>query len=201
MALDLSGWFGSSSVTSMGGGLWAVAKIFVFAIAIGLIVGLIAVFLIRIFSFKYGAIIFEKRANDVMVPYIDRARIKKKGGIKRTVFMNTKGEMEALPFDFLFPTVKRNMFDMFKPKETFIVFSYRQGEFIPVSFKEEFGKYKFVPEDAGAELWADMQKKEIRTKYNKDPFWKHPNFAIGVIALLFIVSMVLIVVLWAKVCG
>jgi len=201
MALDLSGWLGSGSVTSMGGSIWSIAKIFILAVFIGGIVGLIVIFIIRITSFKYGVIIFEKRANEVMVPYIDRARVKTKGVVKKIVFMNTKGSMESMPYDFLFPTIKRNIFDMFKPKETFIVFSYRAGEFIPVSFREEFGKYKFIPEDSGAELWADMEKKGIRNKYNKDPFWKHPNFAMGVVAMLFIISMILIVVLWTKVCG
>lgn len=184
----------SSSASSLGTTLVSLVKWILTAIVIGGLLGVILVFLLRMLSFKYGVIMFEKRANNQIVPYTDRARISKKRGIKKTIFMKTKGEMKELPFNFLYPTIKKTMFDMFRPKESFVVFSYAEGEFLPVDVAEDFGKFKFKPYDSGAEFWADMQRKSVKDKYNKDPFWKTPQFMILTITTAWLIGLALMIV-------
>jgi hypothetical protein len=177
-----------------GSGIIAALKIFVLAIFFGLIFGGLAVLLIRFLTHKYRVIILEKKAGGIITPCVDRARVGKKDGVKKTSFLNTKGNMVELPYDYLFPTVKRNIFDVFAPKETFFVFSYQEGEFIPVNIQEDFGKFQFEPIDTGAEIWRDMEKKLIRDKHNKDPFWKTAQFSILVITTAWLLGLTLMIV-------
>lgn len=196
MALDFLAFLRPEAGAGVGSFLLKLGIAFIYAVVIGGLVGGLLVILLRALSFRYRAIIIERRASGGIAISVDRAKIKrKKEGEVKTIFANRrKGSFEELPYKYVFPTVKKGFFDLLVPKDTFFVFSYAENEYLPVDVAEDFGKFKFEAERGTANFWADLERKNVRQKYGKKG-WLAEHAGILIVSATLITGMIIILVM------
>jgi len=192
MALEF---LSSSNVGGIAGTVWKFVMYFFYALVFGGLIGGLILILIRALSFNYRGIIFKKMASGSIAIGVDRSRIKNKDGISCTAFANRKGGFEGLPLQYVHPTDRKGIFDFLSPKKTFVSFEYEEGAYVPVDVVEDFSKFIFKPKDSAADMWASMETKKVREKYQKIKWWQHPNAGAAIIITGMLMGMVLIIVM------
>jgi hypothetical protein len=195
MALDLSSFVSKENVVGVGGQILNLGKLFVLMILLGVIIALILIVLIRPLLFKYRTIIIEKRASGGIAIGVDRSKTKvKKGEPMKTIFLNRKGSFEGVPYSFLFPTVKKGLFDIFAPNNSYVCFSYKEDNFTPVNLTEDFGRFVFEQSKGTSDYWADLERKEVRQKYNRKT-WLQEHAGILIVSGVLITGMTIILIM------
>lgn len=177
-----------------GAGITSFLKVFMGAIFYGIVIAVLLIVLIRPLLFKYRAIIIEKRAGGSIGISVDRAKFSKKGGVEKTVFANRKGSMSELPYKYLFQTVKKGLFDIFAPKDSFVLYSYGEHQYVPVDITDDTGKFKFEIEDSNAEFWRHLEKKSVEEKYQSS--WLKQHAGILIVSATLITGMTIILIMF-----
>jgi hypothetical protein len=195
MALDLTSVISKENITGVGGQILNLVKMFVLMVLLGVVLALIIIVLIRPLIFNRRVIIIEKRATGGIAIGVDRSKSKmKKGEPSKTIFANRKGSFEGLPYKFLFPTLKKGLFDMFAPKDTYVCFSYSQNNYTPVDISEDFGRFKFEESKGTSDYWADLERKEVRQKYNRKT-WLQEHLGILIVSGVLVTCMTIILIM------
>lgn len=169
-------------------------KYIIYAIFYGIVLAVLIILLIRPLMFRYRAIIIEKRGGDNIGLSVDRAKFSKKQGVEKTVFANRKGSMPELPYKYLFPTIKKGIFDIFAPKDSFFLYSYGEGQYVPVDITQDTGTFKFEIADSNAEFWRSLERKSVESKYAGS--WLKQHAGILIVSATLITGMTIILIMF-----
>ena len=183
-----------NNLAGAGSSIVVFLKFILTALLYGVVLAVLIILLIRPLFFKYRAIIIEKRAGDNIGISVDRAKFSKKHGVEKTKFANRKGSMAELPYKYLFPTVKKGMFDLFAPKDSFILYSYGEGQYVPVDITQDTGNFKFSVEDSNAEFWRSLERKSVEAKYAGN--WLKQHAGILIVSATLITGMTIILIMF-----